>query len=80
MNEETPLRLTQSGVVSGPPNLSDLGDALKRFQSSIILFQDLVVGFETRYDRIATEGLKHLSQDMAERFHHIMATYHQINK
>ena len=63
-----------------PPNLSDLGDALKRFQSSIILFQDLVVGFETRYDRIATEGLRHLATDMAERFHHIMATYHQINK
>ena len=50
MNEEPPLRLTQSGVVSGPPHLSELGDALKRFQSTIILFQDLVVGFETRYD------------------------------
>lgn len=80
MNEDTSPRLTSSGVVSGPPTLADLGDALSRFQDCIVLFQALVLGFETRYDRIATQGLKHLSNDMAERFHHIMATYHQLNK
>jgi hypothetical protein len=80
MNEDTSPRLTSSGVVSGPPNLSDLGEALLSLKGRIVLFQDLVLGFEMRYDRIATEGLKHLAKDMAEQYHHIMAIYHQINK
>ena len=80
MNDDMIPRLRQGGVISGASNLSDLGDALLAFQNCIVLFQDLVLGFETRYDRIATQGLKHLANDMADRYHHIMVTYHRIKR